>query len=154
MPEPVNVPDARRWNRTSPENNIPLQFLTERIIGITIGHMDSRTRILFICLAQFLPEFLFAIPIVAPLICWLIWKDDADPQVADYARRRLNTNISWTLWFLAAGLLCYIFVGFILIIALGIIGLIAIIKDLIRASQGDTSYIFPFTVEFIRSPQA
>ena len=116
--------------------------------------MDSRTRILFICLAQFLPEFLIATPIVAPLICWLIWKDDADPQVADCARRRLNTNISWTLWFLAAGLLCYIFVGFILIIALGIIGLIAIIKDLIRASQGDTSYIFPFTVEFIRSPQA
>ena len=116
--------------------------------------MDSRTRILFICLAQFLPEFLIAIPIIVPLICWLIWKDDADPQVADYARRRLNTNISWTLWFLAAGLLCYIFVGFILIIALGIIGLIAIIKDLIRASQGDTSYMFPLTVEFIRSPQA
>ena len=124
------------------------------MIGITIGHMDSRTRILFICLAQFLPQFLIGLPIIGSLVCWLIWKDDSDPLVADYARRRLNVNISWTLWFLAAGLLCYIFVGFILIIALGIIGLIAIIKDLIRASQGDTSYMFPFTVEFIRSPQA
>ena len=114
--------------------------------------MDSRTRILFICLAQFLPEFLIGIPIVAPLICWLIWKDDADPQVADYARRRLNTNISWTLWTLAAVLLCYVFVGFVLIIALMVVGLVAITKDLIRASKGDTSYKFPLTVEFIRQP--
>lgn len=154
MPAPVNVQADRHWNLTCPENNIPLQFLTERIIGITIGHMDSRTRILFICLAQFLPQFLIGLPIIGSLVCWLIWKDDSDPLVADYARRRLNTNISWTLWTLAAVLLCYVFVGFILIIALGIIGLIAIIKDLIRASQGDTSYKFPLTVEFIRSPQA
>lgn len=116
--------------------------------------MDSRTRILFICLAQFLPEFLIGIPIIAPLVCWLIWKDDADPMVADYARRRLNTNISWTIWAIVTLLLCHVIVGFILIIPLAIIGLVAIIKDLIRASKGDTSYKYPLTVEFIRGPQA
>lgn len=114
--------------------------------------MDSKTRIMFICLAQFLPEFIIAIPVIAPLICWLIWKDDADPQVADYARRRLNTNISWTIWTIAGVLLCYVVIGFVILPIMIIVWLVAVIKDVIRASRGDTSYKFPWTVEFISRP--
>ena len=116
--------------------------------------MDSRKRILTICLAQFLPDMLTGIPIVAPLICWLFWKDDADPKVADYARRRLNTSISWTIWAVIAILLCSVFVGIFVAIPLLIIAIVAIIKDVIRASKGDTSYKYPLTIQFIRGPQA
>lgn len=111
--------------------------------------MDSRKRILIICLAQFLPDIFTGIPIVAPLVCWLFWKDDADPQVADYARRRLNTSISWTIWAVITILLCSVFVGIFVAIPLLIVGIVAIIKDVIRASKGDTSYKFPLTIQFI-----
>ncbi len=111
--------------------------------------MDSRKRILIICLAQFLPDILTGIPIVAPLVCWLFWKDDADPQVADYARRRLNTSISWTIWAIITLLLCSVVIGAFIAIPLLIVGIVAIIKDVIRASKGDTSYKFPLTIQFI-----
>ena len=82
-------------------------------------------------------------------------RGDADAEVADYARRRLNVAISWTIWFYASLLVCGLHVflmllGFMSIFVLGIWWVIACIKDLLRASSEDTSYRFGLTIPFIR----
>lgn len=113
--------------------------------------MESKHKILITCLCNAFGGLFTVIPCLAPLICWLAWKDDADYAVADYARKRLNTSISWAIWYFAALASTFLFVGYIAIIVLGVWALVAIIMDLIRASSGDGSYQFPLTVEFIKA---
>ena len=112
--------------------------------------MNSHTKVVLLCLANVVPAFVGIPPVIASLILWLIWKDDADADVADYARRRLNTGISWAIYFFVAGLLVYVFVGFILLPILTICWIIYAVLDIIRALNGDTSYRFPATIEIIK----
>ena len=51
--------------------------------------------------------------ILAPLIIW-ISKRDSDPVVRTEGREALNFNISFTIYGLIAGLLCWVLVGFLL----------------------------------------
>lgn len=112
--------------------------------------MDSKQKILFTCLCNAFGDCVTVFPCIAPLICWALWKDDADSQVADYARRRLNAAISWAIWCYGSLLLTAVLVGYISLIVLLVWGIIAIVKDIIRANSGDTSYKFPLTIQFIK----
>ncbi len=115
--------------------------------------MEPKHKVLIICLANGFGSFITAIPCLIPFLCWLFWKDDADGAVADYARRRLNASISWTLWSIISLALTVVLIGYVALLVLMIWGLIAIILDLIRASSGDTGYKFPLTVQFIKPKQ-
>ena len=121
---------------------------------IVTGVMKSRDKILICSLCNALGPFLLssviAIPCLPAFICWLFMRGDADAEVADYARRRLNVAISWTIWFYASLYLCLIIIGFIPLFILGIWWIIACVKDLLRASSEDTSYRFGLTIPFIR----
>ena len=113
--------------------------------------MESKHKILITSLSNAFGDCITAIPCVASLLCWLFWKDDADANVADYARRRLNSSISWAIWAWGSFFLCAVLIGYVSLLVLLVWGLIAIIKDIIRASYGDTSYKFPLTIEFIKA---
>ncbi len=111
--------------------------------------MNSHTKIVLTCLANFVPVFVAIFPVFGSLVCWLLWKDDADAAVADYVRQRLNTGISWTIYFSVAGLLTFVLVGWLILPILGICWLIFAVLDALRALNGDTSYRFPGTIEFV-----
>lgn len=113
--------------------------------------MKSKDKILIICLVNILGSLVTLLPFIGPLICWICWKDDADAAVADYARRRLNASFSWTIWIYGSYILSFVGIGLLMLFVLGIWWLIAIIKDVIRASSGDTSYKFPLTIQFIKA---
>ncbi len=112
--------------------------------------MESKHKILVMSLANAFGGCLTVVPFLLPFICWLFMKSDADAAVADYARRRLNTSLSWTVWYVLAIFLTAVLIGYLALLVLVIWELIAIIKDLIRASSGDTSYKFPLTIQFIK----
>ena len=116
--------------------------------------MNSRDKILICSLCNAVGPFLLfsgiGIPCLSAFICWLFMREDADAEVADYARRRLNVAISWTIWLYASLLLCFLIIGIIPLFVLGIWWVIASVKDLIRVSSEDTSYQFGLTIEFIR----
>lgn len=120
--------------------------------------MKSRDKILICSLCNALGPFLLSsaigIPFLPSFICWLFMRGDEDAEVADYARRRLNVALSWTIWFYASLYLCLVIIGFFSLFVLGIWWVIACVKDLLRASSEDTSYQFGLTIPFIRLPKS
>lgn len=114
--------------------------------------MTTQSKVIITCLSNILPDFISIPSVIVSLVCWLAWKNDEDPNVADYARRRLNTGISWTIYALVSILLCSVVIGFFILPVLAICWIVFVIKDVVRALNGDTSYVFPWTIEFIKRP--
>ncbi len=86
--------------------------------------------------------------VVGPLICMLVWKEDS--VVESFAKARINTQISWLIWLLLAGLSCFVLVGFVVLPVLVIVWLVCSIIDIVKASSGDTSFRFPLTIDFLK----
>lgn len=91
---------------------------------------------------------LVSLPVmVGPLICMLIWKDDAEAE--SFAKRCINVQISWFIWLLLAAFSCFILVGFVVLPVLIIVWLVCSIIDIAKAASGDTSFCFPLTIDFL-----
>jgi uncharacterized Tic20 family protein len=54
-----------------------------------------------------------------------------------------------TIYGIFAGLLCFIFIGFLLLAVLGVVDLVLVIKASIRVSNGQ-EYRYPFTIRFLK----
>lgn len=93
----------------------------------------------------------FIIPfgsILGPLVMWLIKKDQS-PFVNDQGKESLNFQISIVIYSLVAAILCLIFIGFLLLIAIGIVWLIFVIMASVKANEGKM-YRYPLTIRFIK----
>ena len=86
--------------------------------------------------------------IIAPLIIWLIKKDEF-PLVDDQGKESLNFQISITIYGIVAGLLCFIFIGFILLPVIFVADIVLIIIATVKTNDGET-YRYPFTIRFIK----
>jgi uncharacterized Tic20 family protein len=85
--------------------------------------------------------------IVAPLIIWLL-KKDQNSVVMTEGKESLNFNISFTLYALMAGLLCYIIVGFVLLPMVLICHIVLVIRATLKANRGESVH-YPFCLRFI-----
>lgn len=85
--------------------------------------------------------------IIGPLIVWLV-KKEASPFVNDQGREAMNFQLSCSIYFVIAALLCFILIGIPLIIALGIFWLIEVIVASVNASNG-IAHRYPLTIHFI-----
>ena len=86
--------------------------------------------------------------ILGPLTLWLIKKDEF-PIVDVEGREALNFQLSMTIYSMGAFMLCFVFIGFLLIIPLIIANLIFVIVAAVKASNGE-SYQYPLTIRFIK----
>ena len=86
--------------------------------------------------------------ILGPLVVWLIKKDEF-PFVEEQGKEALNFQISMTIYGIVAFILCFVLIGFPLLIAIGILDLILVIVAAVRASSGQ-AYRYPLTIRFIR----
>ena len=84
-------------------------------------------------------------PILAPLIIYVIKKDDS-PFVAAHAKESLNFQITIMLIVIA---LLVTLIGVMLLFPFGIFCLIVVIIATIRASEGKL-YRYPFCIRFIK----
>jgi len=92
----------------------------------------------------------FAIPfgnIIAPLIIYLMKKDQSQ-FVADQARESLNFQISMTIYAIVSGVLVLILVGFLLLAALFVAGIVLTIIASVKAANGE-AYRYPLTLRLI-----
>lgn len=96
-------------------------------------------------LAHLLSLFFGFIP---PLVIWLIKKDESQ-FVAHHAKEALNFQISMLIYFIGAGILCLLLIGFLLLPILALFNLIVIIIATISASKGE-AYRYPLTIRFIQ----
>lgn len=93
----------------------------------------------------------FIIPfgsILGPLVIWLI-KKERSPYVDAQGKESLNFQISVFIYAAVSGILCLIFIGFLLLIALGIFWLVFVIIASIKANEG-ILYRYPLTIRFLK----
>lgn len=85
--------------------------------------------------------------IIAPLVIYLVKKDQS-PYVGEQARESLNFQISMTIYALVSGVLTVILIGFLLLAAVWIGGVVLTIIASVKAANNE-SYRYPFTLRLI-----
>ncbi|WP_413309432.1 DUF4870 domain-containing protein [Bacillus sp. 1P10SD] len=87
-------------------------------------------------------------PVLAPLIIWLLKKDQS--SFIDYhGKEYFNFFISYTVYFIISGLLMIVLVGFVTTPVLGIMLLVYTIIAAIKAYEGN-DYRFPLIFRLIK----
>ena len=82
--------------------------------------------------------------ILVPAIIWLL-KRDSDSFIDAHGRESLNFQVTLIIYFIIAGILCLVLIGFVLLAVLYIGGLVLTIQAAIRANDG-MPYRYPFTI--------
>jgi|SRR5580658_9871290 uncharacterized protein len=95
-------------------------------------------------------SFFFGLAVISfvfPLVVYLVMRGDS-PYVTHHAREALNFHLSLLLYFICCVPLCFIGVGFVLLAAIAITGLVCSIVAAVKASKG-TYYQYPITIRFV-----
>lgn len=85
--------------------------------------------------------------IIAPLVIWLIKKNDI-PFVDDQGKESINFQITVLIVAIICGILMFIGIGFLLLFALAIYAIIMVIIASIKANEG-IAYRYPYTLRLI-----
>ncbi len=86
--------------------------------------------------------------LVGPLVVWLIKKAD-DPFIDEQGKEAVNFQITMLIAALIAGILTLVFIGFILLIAIGILMIVFPIIAAIKANDG-VHYKYPLSIRLIK----
>lgn len=82
-----------------------------------------------------------------PMIVYLTMKDESQ-YVSHHAREALNFHLSLLLYFICCIPLCFIGVGFLLLAAIALTGIVCSIVAAVKASKG-LFYQYPVTIRFV-----
>lgn len=85
--------------------------------------------------------------IIIPLVLWLIKRDES-PFINQHGKEALNFNISFTIYAIISGLLCFILIGFILLPILVVMHIVFIIIASLAASRGEY-YNYPLIIRLV-----
>lgn len=86
--------------------------------------------------------------IIVPIILWQLKKNEV-AHMEEHAKEIINFQISFYIYFILAGLLCFLIIGFVILPILGLISLIFPIMNGIKANNGE-AVSYPFTIQFIK----
>ncbi|MFD2613804.1 DUF4870 domain-containing protein [Paenibacillus gansuensis] len=86
--------------------------------------------------------------VIAPLVIWIL-KKDSSPYIERHAKEAVNFQLSLIIYYFAAGLLCIVLIGFLLLPLIGLFHLIFAIIASIRAYNGEY-YRYPLTIRLIQ----
>lgn len=86
--------------------------------------------------------------IVVPLVIWLVKRADS-PEIDSTGKEVLNFQISYTIYSMIAGALCFVLIGFLILPIVLIVWLVCIIIAAVKTSNGE-SYRYPYTIRFLR----
>jgi uncharacterized Tic20 family protein len=94
----------------------------------------------------------FVIPfgnVLGPLIVWLI-KKDTMPLVDQHGKEALNFQITVLIAFIISAVLTVVLIGVFLMFAVGITALVLTIMAVIKVSNGQLDYKYPFALRLIK----
>jgi len=86
--------------------------------------------------------------LVGPLVVWLIKKGD-DPFIDEQGKEAVNFQITMVIAALVSLLLTLVFIGFLLLAAVGILAVVFPIIAAIKANDG-VHYQYPLAIRFIK----
>ena len=113
-----------------------------------IGEKEERQWAMFAHLGTFSSMFVPLGNFIAPIVVWQMKKHESD-FVVEQAKESLNFQITLILYFIISIPLCFIIIGFFLIFALVIFGLIMVIVAGIKANDG-MDFCYPMTLRLIK----
>ena len=87
-------------------------------------------------------------PVLAPLVIWLIKKDESS-FIDFHGREYFNFLISYTVYFIVAGISTILLIGFVLLPVLGLMLFVFTIIAAIKAYEGN-EYRFPLIFRLIK----
>lgn len=143
-----SIPQGAQQQPAGPEGPVPTELAPEVTAAIELTK-DAKMWAMF-ChlagLARFAP-----IPfagIIAPLILWQIKKDE-HPFVDYNGKEAVNFQISVAIYLVAAILLCFVVIGFVLVPAVVVFNIVFLIIAAVKANNGE-HYEYPLTIRFIK----
>lgn len=86
--------------------------------------------------------------LIGPLIIWLIKKDES-PFINQQGKNYWNYVISYFIYGIAATLLCFILIGFLILPILVIASTVYSIIAIVKTNQGE-DYEVPLSIRFIK----
>jgi uncharacterized Tic20 family protein len=86
--------------------------------------------------------------IILPLVLMLTVGKESD-FVRRTATEVLNFQITMIIYWVVAGLLTFVLIGFVLILALGIFQIVVMILGILAASRGEV-YRYPLNIRFVK----
>jgi len=86
--------------------------------------------------------------IIAPLILWLVKRTDS-PYLDRIGKEAINFQISYTIYAIVAGLLCFVLVGFLLFPILFIAWVVLMVVAAVKTGNGE-EYKYPFTIRLLQ----
>ena len=84
---------------------------------------------------------------IGPIVVWQLKKDESE-FVADQAKEALNFQISLVIYFLISFVLCFVVIGFFLLIGLVLFSLIFVIVAGVKANEGEY-YRYPMCLRMV-----
>ena len=86
--------------------------------------------------------------LAGPLLVWLIKRNEY-PYVDEQGKESLNFQLSMTLYGIIAAILVFVVVGVFLLLALGVLNIVAVIVASVRANDG-RPIRYPLTIRFLK----
>lgn len=90
---------------------------------------------------------LVGFPLIGPLIVWLIKKDQS-AYLDQQGRELLNFQLTYLLYGFLAFLLCFVFIGMLLLPVILVATFVLTIIGIVKAAEG-TVYRFPLTIRLL-----
>ncbi|MGC9452716.1 MAG: DUF4870 domain-containing protein [Oceanipulchritudo sp.] len=87
--------------------------------------------------------------LILPLIVYLVTKSDTGSTIPEHAKETLNFHISLLIYGLIGGVLVLILIGFLILFAVAIGGVVLAIIGAVKASEG-VVYRYPLTIRLVK----
>jgi uncharacterized protein len=108
---------------------------------------EQRQMGLFLHLSQLANVIFFPIGIVVPIVIWQTQKDKI-PALDAHGKMVANWMISSVIYGVVSVVLCFVLVGFFLLLALAVCGVVFPIVGAIKANNGEL-WDYPLTIKFL-----
>ena len=109
---------------------------------------DERQMGMFLHLSQLANVIFFPIGIVAPILLWQTQKEKM-PALDAHGKMVVNWMISSTIYAVVSLVLCLLLVGFLMLIALAVVGILFPIIGGIKANNGEL-WQYPLAIRFLK----
>ena len=109
---------------------------------------DERQMGMFLHLSQLANVIFFPIGIVAPILLWQTQKEKM-PALDAQGKMVVNWMISSTIYAVFSIVLCLVLVGFLMLLALALMGIIFPIVGGVKANNGEL-WQYPLVIRFIK----
>jgi uncharacterized Tic20 family protein len=108
--------------------------------------MKENTYLMMMHLSQFAGVVIPLLGLAAPIVLWAINKD-TNPNVDATGKRIFNFLLSYLIYSVVSGILVMVFIGTLLLAALGVMSLVFIILAAVKANNGET-WNYPLSIRF------